>query len=176
MFFQISSTTSFILFVELFSICWFTSAQPLEPFMNFYLTSCQAYFAIFEGEKGNKCADYLRDNLHQFIFHNENFPKDPKTVLNSGFQEAQEEYLKFLNLENNQEENKEKFINQKSSALICLSINENLYLASLGEGNAIIGKFQGREIFTLKNSIKNRTKLEKISIISINASKSTVIK
>ena len=38
---------------------------------------CQ-FFAIFDGHGGHTCADFLRDNLHQFIVRDQEFPQNPK--------------------------------------------------------------------------------------------------
>lgn len=32
------------------------------------------FFGVFDGHGGAACADYLRDNLHNFVVQNENFP------------------------------------------------------------------------------------------------------
>lgn len=33
-----------------------------------------AFFGIFDGHGGYSCADFLRDNLHQFIIRDPEFP------------------------------------------------------------------------------------------------------
>ena len=35
-----------------------------------------AYFGVFDGHAGNKCAEFLRDNLLNYIIKNNYFPKD----------------------------------------------------------------------------------------------------
>ena len=32
------------------------------------------FFGVFDGHGGSVCADYLRDNLHNFVVQNEKFP------------------------------------------------------------------------------------------------------
>ena len=32
------------------------------------------FFGVFDGHGGASCADYLRDNLHNFVIQNQNFP------------------------------------------------------------------------------------------------------
>jgi len=36
-----------------------------------------SFFGIFDGHGGNKCAEYLKDNLHQLIISAPEFPSDP---------------------------------------------------------------------------------------------------
>ena len=47
---------------------------------NYYKNSLKwpklSYFAIFDGHGGNKCAEYLRDNLLKLIIENKNFPSN----------------------------------------------------------------------------------------------------
>lgn len=33
-----------------------------------------SFFAIYDGHGGANCADFLRDNLHQFVIRDDNFP------------------------------------------------------------------------------------------------------
>lgn len=37
-----------------------------------------SFFGVFDGHGGNTCADFLRDNLHQFIIKDAAFPNNPK--------------------------------------------------------------------------------------------------
>ena len=37
-----------------------------------------SFFAIFDGHGGHTCADFLRDNLHQFIIRDTEFPQNPR--------------------------------------------------------------------------------------------------
>jgi len=36
-----------------------------------------SYFGIYDGHGGSLCADFLRDNLHQFVILEPSFPSDP---------------------------------------------------------------------------------------------------
>lgn len=40
-----------------------------------------AFFGIYDGHGGSLCADFLRDNLHQFIVRDEHFPDRPKLAI-----------------------------------------------------------------------------------------------
>ena len=43
------------------------------------------FFAVFDGHAGSQCADFLRDNLHEFIINSKYFPEDPKNAIKHGF-------------------------------------------------------------------------------------------
>lgn len=49
--------------------------------------NCQ-YFAIFDGHAGHMCADFLRDNLHNFIARDQAFPDNPRQALLNAFKKA----------------------------------------------------------------------------------------
>jgi protein phosphatase 2C family protein 2/3 len=39
------------------------------------------FFGVFDGHGGSVCADFLRDNLHNFVIQNDNFPENPKEAI-----------------------------------------------------------------------------------------------
>ena len=61
-----------------------------------------AYFGVFDGHAGNKCADFLRNNLLSYITNNSYFPKDIPNAIKQGFKKVDEDYL-----------NQHAFINNK---------------------------------------------------------------
>ena len=40
-----------------------------------------SFFGIYDGHGGSACADFLRDNLHQFVIKELTFPLNPKEAL-----------------------------------------------------------------------------------------------
>ena len=40
-----------------------------------------SFFGVFDGHGGASCADYLRDNLHNYVVQNENFPLKPQEAI-----------------------------------------------------------------------------------------------
>ncbi len=48
---------------------------------------CQ-YFAIYDGHGGSGCADFLRDNLHNYVIRHPSFPDDVVDAINKGFAQA----------------------------------------------------------------------------------------
>ena len=51
------------------------------------------FFGIFDGHAGNKCAEYLKDNLIKKISNNKFFPKDIKRAINLGFISAEKDFI-----------------------------------------------------------------------------------
>lgn len=51
------------------------------------------FFGVFDGHGGSACADYLRDNLHNFVVQNEQFPQNPIEAIKEGFRECERNFL-----------------------------------------------------------------------------------
>ena len=99
-----------------------------------------SYFGIFDGHAGNKCAEFLRDNLLNYICNNNFFPNDIPNAIKFGFKKIDEDYLR-----------KHAFINNKlidnsgSCGLILLLINSLIYIANVGDSRCI-GSFKNGKI------------------------------
>src|SRR5574343_1877656 len=52
-----------------------------------------AFFGVFDGHGGYSCADFLRDNLHQFIVRDNEFPDNPRQAIINGFRNAETYFL-----------------------------------------------------------------------------------
>jgi protein phosphatase 2C family protein 2/3 len=60
-------------------------------------------FGVFDGHGGSNCADYLRDNLHNYVIKEQCFVSDPKTAIMKGFENAEKEFLNNHTVNNNGE-------------------------------------------------------------------------
>jgi protein phosphatase 2C family protein 2/3 len=52
-----------------------------------------SFFGVFDGHGGAACADFLRDNLHQFVIKEPSFPSDPEEALRKGFEMAEKVFV-----------------------------------------------------------------------------------
>lgn len=52
-----------------------------------------SFFGVFDGHGGAACADFLRDNLHQFVIKESSFPNDPEDALMKGFLAAERVFI-----------------------------------------------------------------------------------
>ena len=119
-----------------------------------------SYFGIFDGHAGNKCADYLKDNLIKKITNNNYFPKDIKNAIKFGFQSAEKDFLENYAVKNN------KVIDKSGScALILLSINNLLYIANVGDSRCVISCKNGRILKDVTRDHKPNYPYEKERII-----------
>lgn len=90
------------------------------------------FFAIFDGHGGHGCAEFLRDNLHNFIACQEAFPTDLQTALVQGCRQAESEFMK-----RNLNVVKDK---SGSCAVIVLVTPQKIYVANIGDSRAIMSE------------------------------------
>lgn len=52
-----------------------------------------SFFGVYDGHGGVTCADFLRDNLHQYVIKEPAFPWNPKEAMVKGFEAAEKAFL-----------------------------------------------------------------------------------
>ena len=117
-----------------------------------------SYMALFDGHGGNTCSNFLRDNLHNYIIKNENLLKDTEKSIIESFEKAEDDFLNNIAIKENDKSG--------SCALVCLIIDNNLYIANCGDSHAIISINSGKEIKLLNsihrpNNIKEKERIIK---------------
>ena len=112
------------------------SIKKPKSFKENYWPKC-SFFGIYDGHGGNLCCNYLRDNLHHLIIKNEYFPNEPEKALLKGFEMAEKNFIEIAKKEED---------TSGSCALICLLINDILYVANCGDSRALISLNNGKEI------------------------------
>ena len=99
-----------------------------------------SYFGVFDGHAGNKCAEFLRDNLLNYICNNNYFPNDIPNAIKFGFKKIDEDYLTKFAFINN------KLIdNSGSCGLILLLVYNIIYIANVGDSRCL-GSFKNGKI------------------------------
>lgn len=107
---------------------------------------CQ-FFAIFDGHGGHTCADFLRDNLHQFIVRDQEFPGNPRLAIQNAFQKADQYFLDTV----------ERFAGGKQSmldrsgscAIVILIVDDVCYSVNVGDSRAIMSAGGGKYVVSL---------------------------
>ena len=96
-----------------------------------------SYFSVFDGHGGNKCAEFLRDNLLKLICDNDYFPNDIEKAIKYGFSEADKLFLESAVKDG------ELIDNRGSCGLILLIIDIKIYIANVGDSRCIISMKNG---------------------------------
>ena len=98
-----------------------------------------SYFGIFDGHGGNKCAEYLRDNLLSLICTNKNFPSNINLSIKEAFKKADKDFLKNYALKDGK-----VFDYSGSCALLLLIIDNIVYVVNLGDSRCLISCNNGQ--------------------------------
>ncbi|CAD8072703.1 unnamed protein product [Paramecium sonneborni] len=89
-----------------------------------------SFFAIYDGHGGAACADYMKDNLHQYIIKEDSFPQNPRLAIQRGIEKAEKTYLQLAD---------QKVLDKSGScAVIALIVDKAIYIANIGDSRAII--------------------------------------
>lgn len=121
-----------------------------------------AFFGIFDGHGGTTWSDFLRDNLHFFVVNNKHFPINPRKALIRGFRDAEQHFLwecaekadEQRKIMQGDDSPKDKFSLKYldwsgSWAIIILIIEEQWYIANVGDSRAILSADMGDKIYAL---------------------------
>ena len=130
-----------------------------------------SFFAVYDGHGGASCADFLRDNLHQFIVKQESFPSDPPAAIREGFAEAESFFLEIVEnaadeaMAEQGETNHDGYVdNSGSCAIVILIINQKVYVANVGDSRAIMSANGGRDVLSLSRDHKPNEEVEAVRI------------
>ena len=119
-----------------------------------------SYFSIFDGHGGNKCAEFLRDNLLKLICDNDFFPTDIEKAIKFGFSEADRLFLEIAVKDG-------KLVDSSGSCgLILLIIDNKIYIANVGDSRCIISMNNGKIRKDVTRDHKPNYPYEKKRIIS----------
>lgn len=90
-----------------------------------------SFFGVYDGHGGSNCADFLRDNLHQFVIEEPSFPSSPIKALKSGFQAAEESFLKLCQESDSPDKS-------GSCCVVTLIVGDTCYIANVGDSRAVM--------------------------------------
>ena len=100
-----------------------------------------SYFGIFDGHNGDQCAEFLRQNLLQYIYTNPDFPKNIEKSIKEAFIQADEDFLRNKNINYNYNIN---FDTSGSCGLILLIVDTKIYIANVGDSRCVVSCQNGK--------------------------------
>ena len=125
-----------------------------------------SFFGVFDGHAGNKCSEYLKNNLHHFIFNSAQFPNFPLKAIEQGFKACENNYIKSIH---NKTRN-QYYDYSGSCAIIVLIIDDMCYIANLGDSRAIYSYDTGSKFYQLSRDQKPNDPKEKARIYKAGGS------
>ena len=130
---------------------------------NFVLNNKQyqaliSYFGVFDGHGGDKCSQFLKENLDRILFNQTMFPNNVIESIREAFKSAESKF-RSIAVQNN------KLIDKSGScALIALIINDILYAINLGDSRGLYSRDGGKEFYQLTRDHKPNDPKEKARI------------
>jgi protein phosphatase PTC2/3 len=120
-----------------------------------------SFFGLYDGHFGKSCANFLKENLHQYIFNNPNFPFKLKIAIQESFQEADDNFLKIA---------QEKGDMSGSCAIVILVIGDKCIVASTGDSRALVSSHKGSKFISLVSVHKPTDATENDRIVQAGGS------
>ncbi len=120
-----------------------------------------SFFGIYDGHGGCLCSDFLRDQLHSYVIRDSNFPNDPIAAMIHGFEEAEKDFIKNFALN----KNKEVVDRSGSCAIVALIVEDDCYVANVGDSRAVLSLTGGKNMEVLSNDHKPNEEGENKRII-----------
>lgn len=118
-----------------------------------------SFFGVYDGHGGAACADFLRDNLHQYVIRNVNFPFNPKEAIKAGFQAAESAFLELA-------ERTKPVDKSGSCAIVIVIVGDVCYAVNVGDSRAVMSGDRGCKIYPLSKDHKPSDEKEYQRIVS----------
>ena len=131
-----------------------------------------SFFGIYDGHAGNKCCEFLKNNLHNYILNSNFFPKDPIKAIEEGFNNCEKKFIESIQIKNNNFRNKKNQVSDSSGscAIIILIINDMCYAINLGDSRALYSYDSGNKFYQLSRDHKPNDPIEKDRIYKAGGS------
>jgi len=120
-----------------------------------------SFFGVYDGHGGPACADYLRDNLHQFVIAEAAFPSSPREALKQGFANAERQFLEAISSRSRSSVSERS----GSCAIVALLVGDTCYVANVGDSRAVLSGDGGRKVFALSTDHKPSEEGERKRIV-----------
>ena len=116
-----------------------------------------SYFAIYDGHGGNKCSNFLQENLHKYIFESDYFPLYPLQAIYQAYDQAEKNFEKLaLDMAN------KKLLDKSGScALSALIVDDYCFVTNLGDSRGLYSFDTGKQLFQITRDHKPNDSTEK---------------
>ena len=89
-------------------------------------------FGVYDGHGGSKCAEYLKDTLHNNVILQPDFPSNIPEAIRKGAFQTEEDFLKMAAPSPDQPHNK-----AGSCAIVIFVVDDDVYILNVGDSRAI---------------------------------------
>jgi len=89
-------------------------------------------FGVFDGHGGSKCAEYLKENLHNNVILQPEFPSNIVDAIKKGCTKTEQDFLNYAYQGPGKQHNK-----AGSCAIVVFVVNDDIYILNVGDSRAI---------------------------------------
>ena len=119
-----------------------------------------SYFAVYDGHGGNKCSNFLQENLHNYIFNSNYFPLYTMQAINAAFLQAEKSFFSIVT-----DTESGKLIDKSGScAVSALIMDEWCFIINLGDSRGLYSFDSGNKLFQITRDQKPNDPIEKSRI------------
>ncbi|AAZ10802.1 protein phosphatase 2C, putative [Trypanosoma equiperdum] len=104
------------------------------------------FFAVYDGHGGTQCAEFLRDNLHTFIFGQPEIETDPERATRAGIAEAENAFLTKC---------ADEKIESGSTCAVALVVDDTLIAGNVGDSEIVLCRAGAPIVLSTKHSIQD---------------------
>ena len=115
------------------------------------------YFAIYDGHGGEKCCNFLQENLHNYIFSSNYFPLYTMQAINKAYIQAEQDFSeKVIDPDTGRLSDR-----SGSCAVSALIMDEFCFITNLGDSRALYSYDSGNQLFQITRDHKPNDPIEK---------------
>ena len=92
-----------------------------------------AYYAIYDGHRGSRAAEYVAEHLHNMIIEHPSFISETELSIKESFLKTDEEFLDFASKQ-------EDKWNDGCTAVVVIFLGNKLYVANCGDAEVLLGR------------------------------------
>ncbi len=116
-----------------------------------------SYFAIYDGHGGEKCCNFLQENLHKYIFNSKFFPLYTIQAISTAYTEAEKDFSeKVIDPETGKLSDR-----SGSCAVSALIMDEYCFITNLGDSRALYSYNSGKQLYQVTRDHKPNDPIEK---------------
>ena len=115
------------------------------------------YFAIYDGHGGNRCSNFLQENLHNYILQSSYFPIYTLKAIKSAYLQAEENFFSIIR----DPEGNNITDRSGSCAVSALIMDEWLFVINLGDSRALYSYDSGNKLYQITRDQKPNDPIEK---------------